>query len=120
MKQYVKCTTSYLSDDEIVDRFVDYGLELTSEPEDAIWLLRDGTLICGVYEDIRSEDHRCAECLIDDLDRYDNNFWDEVFKRTGMIALVPETCTAWLSPSQHVTPKQKQILNYLHYDIERS
>lgn len=120
MKRYIKSTTIQLSDTDIVDKFTDYGLETTSNPYDAIWLLRDGTLISGVYDSIRSEDHRCAECLIDDYDRYDPNFWEVLFDRTGMIALIPETHTAWLSPNQDITSKQQTILNKLDYELERS
>lgn len=120
MKRYIKTTVEYLTDSDIVDKFSESGLETTSNPYDAIWLLRDGTLINGVYDGVRSEDHRCAECLIDDYDRYDSDFWQVLFDRTGMIALMPETQTAWLSPGQNITSKQQAVLDEINYEVERS
>lgn len=117
MKIYAYATTD-LSDNEIVNRFDDAGIEVTDDLSQAIYLLRDGTLISGGFCDsIRGEDHRCVECLFDDIDRYSPNFWEDVFRRTGMIMLVPETRQALMSKSQVMTAKQREVLDRLNYYV---
>ena len=115
MKRYIRCNSAYISDDEIVDRFKDDGLELTSNPQDAIYVLRDGRMIKGVYHGIRSEDHRCAECLFDDIDRYDPHFWDKLLEATGMVILHPETEKAVIGRNQSITYAQQQVVDKLGY-----
>lgn len=107
-----------LSDKQIVEIFEDNGYDLTNNPNHAIYVLRNGSMIDGVFVgNNRSEDHRCAECLFDDIDRYDENFWSELFRRTSMVLLMPETETALKGKNQKLTPQQTKILEKLNYEI---
>ena len=118
MKRYIR-SSMQLSDDEIVRKFEDAGLETTNNPREAIYLLRDGTLISGFYEGIRSEDHRCAECLFNDTNRYDPYFWDKLFETTGMAILHPETEKALIGKGQQLTEAQQEVLDELGYWVNR-
>ena len=117
MKRYIRCSSAYISDDEIVSRFIDDGLELTSNPKNAIYVLRDGRMIRGVYQGVRSEDHRCAECIFDDVDRYDPHFWDKLLEATEMVILHPETEKAVIGKGQRLTWEQQEIVEQLGYDV---
>ena len=107
----------YIPDSKIKEKFLAEGLELTRNPHEAIFLLRDGSMISGFYEGVRSEDHRCAECLFDDTDRYDPHFWDKLFESTGMVVLHPETEKALIGRGQRLTEEQQAILDELGYWI---
>jgi len=111
MKKYIRC--AYMTDDEIVQRFAEDGIDTTSNPSDAIYILQDGRMIKGVYQGVRSEDHRCAECLFDDFDRYDPHFWDKLFEATGMVLVHPETNKALIGRGQSLTYEQEEILEKL-------
>ena len=113
MKRYIR--SAYMTDSEIIDKFEENGLQTTRNPHHAIYLLRDGTMISGFYEGVRSEDHRCAECLLDDTDRYDPQFWDKLFEATGMILLHPETEKAMIGKGQTPTDAQNRVLDELGY-----
>ena len=109
-----------LSDSEIRQRLEDDGYEFTDNPEEAIYVLRNGDMVSGgFYDGIRGEDHRMIESVMDDIDRYDDNFWSEVFNRTSMLMLIPETKQALIGENQKLTSKQKYILKQLGYELER-
>lgn len=115
MKSYIHATTD-LSDDEILNRFDEAGIELTTDPFEAIYLLRNGKLISGgFYNGIRSEDHICAQYLFNDIDRYTPDFWEKMMKRTGMVVLIPETEQAVMLKSQVLTTPQQKVLKQLNY-----
>lgn len=116
MYRYIRAVT--LTDSEIMSRFRDIGLDTARDPRHAIYLLRDGSMISGFMEGVRSEDHRCAECLLDDTDRYDPKFWHKLLEATGMILLHPETDTAMMLYGQHITPEQEAVLDELSYVID--
>ena len=113
MKRYIKCT--YMPDEEIIQKFGDEGIVTTHNPRHAIYLLRNGTLIDGFYQGVRSEDHRCAECLFDDFDRYDPHFWNKLLEATGMVILHPETEKALVGRGQQLTDAQQAVLDKLGY-----
>lgn len=109
-----------LSDRDIVDRFEDEGFSTTNNPRDALYVLRDGTLIDGFYgTDTRMEDHRMVEVLFDDMDRYTDGFWEEMYDRTKMVQLIPETKTAivFSNSTNDITEKQKKIIKSLGYMV---
>ena len=115
MKLYIHATTD-LSDSEILNRFDESGMELTDDPFEAIYLLRNGALISGGFCDgVRGEDHRCVECLFDDIDRYTPDFWTTMMQRTGMVILIPENNQAIMLKSQVLTAPQQKILKQLNY-----
>ena len=76
-------------------------------------------MIKGVYEGVRSEDHGCAECLFDDIDRYDKHFWDKLFEATGMVMLHPETEKAEIGYGQQLTWEQQQIIDKIGYWLSK-
>lgn len=43
MKKYIRC--AYMTDDEIVQRFAEDGIDTTSNPSDAIYILQDGRML---------------------------------------------------------------------------
>lgn len=86
----------------------------TNNPERAIYIMRDGSLISGKYDyGSRTEDHRIVECLFNDINRYSSHFWEIVTFVTGMTMIVPETKTIMLVKGQDVTDGQFRILNEL-------
>lgn len=95
-------------------------LQTTDNINEALWLLKDGTMIDGEYDfGMRGQDHRIIECLLDDLDRYDGEvFWNEVHKRFGAIRLVPETGYALIKQGQQLSAIQEEILSETDYQIE--
>lgn len=103
-----------VSDNFIVEQLEDRGYELTTNPREALYILRDGRMVDGAfYNDQRTEDHRLIENVFDDMDRNDSDFWDKMFQRTGVVMLVPETGVAMgleRNESQ-LTPQQRAILN---------
>lgn len=88
--------------DEIVERLIDGGHKITSNIRDAIYILSDGRYVDGWYSaGVRSDDHRCMESVLS-LNRYDNNFWDEVFD-LNVVMIQPEekvyTYPSWMKPT---------------------
>lgn len=65
---------------------------------------------------MRGTDHRAIECLFDDIDRYDDDFLEQVFMRTETIVVMPEnnqvTYPEWLIH----TKEQQEVLNQLGYE----
>ena len=99
------------------------GIAFTTAPTEAIYILEDGTMIDGVFnEGERSEDHRIME-LISSFNRYDGNrFWLDLFIGKDLVMLVPETKTILIVKQQILTPKQVEIMGTLiqnfSYNIE--
>ena len=71
-----------------------------------------------MYQGVRSEDHRCAECLLDGVDRYDLHFWDKLFEATEMVILHPEIEVALIGKGQKLTYEQQQVIDELGYWID--
>lgn len=101
-----------LSNEEIVKKFADEGIETTENLEEAIYILDDGQMISGMfYDGMRTEDHRIIEVLFDDIDRYTKDFWERVHERTGMIQHVPETSFILIKQGQEPTAEQQQYFD---------
>lgn len=112
----------WITDDEIVETLENEGFEMTNDPNDAIYVLRDGRMISGqIYYGVRGEDHRMIENLFNDIDRYDEKFWETAFERTGVLMLIPETRMALGLPSTKtgLTQKQINVLNRTRYKYEQ-
>lgn len=103
----------------IINKFEEYDILTTEEPTEAMFILTDGTLISGMFEyGYRTEDHRAAEILVDDVNRYDNNFWEVLHNRTDMIQLVPETKYALYKVGQRISAIQREVIESLEYIME--
>jgi hypothetical protein len=111
-----------MTDQEIEDKFDDADVYTTYNPLQAIYLLRDGTLINGDYGGgARGIDHAIVECLFDDGDRYSDGFWDSVFEETEMVMLVPETkqvvYPSWMTPTKWQKEYIDELVNEYGYEI---
>lgn len=101
-----------LTNKTIIKLFEDEGIETTTNIDEAIYILSDGTLISGMfYDGMRTEDHRIIEVLFDDIDRYTEGFWELAHNRSGMIQHVPETSFILYKESQIITEAQRQYFN---------
>ena len=79
-----------MESDEIRKRLTDEGEEFTDNVFEAIYIFPNGDMMSGDFNSgIRGTDHRAIEILFEDIDRYDDDFWDEVFRRTGAIMVMP-------------------------------
>ena len=96
------------TDDQIIDIMEDNGIGTTKDPYQAIYILRDGTYLSGMFSyGSRSEDHRCIESCIDDYDRYDGQkFWSAVHQNLGVVMVVPETKELLIMKNQKLTIDQ--------------
>lgn len=74
-------------------------------------------MISGFYEGTRTEDHRMIESVFDDIDRYSDNFWEEMFSRTELVMLIPENKQALASSDVLLTSVQKKIINQLGFEL---
>lgn len=107
-----------LTDEDIVDKLDEAGIYTTEYPEEAIYVLRDGTLIDGSFDyGCRGEDHVCIESIFDGIDRYTDGFWEKMFKATEAVMLIPENKQAvfpdWLTPTRW----QWKVINELDYEL---
>lgn len=100
------------SDEKIKDILEADGFDFTNDVSQSLYILRDGTLVnADILSGLRSRDHREIECLFDDIDRYDQNFWTEFHERTGAIMVVPETKELLIMSDQKLTKNQQDIIN---------
>lgn len=110
----------WISDDDIVERFEAEDIGTTDDEASAIYVLRNGTMIDGGFQSgCRGEDHACVEHILPGASRYSGDFWEEVFARTEMVMLVPETKMAvypeWLTP----TTDQQAVIDDLGYETSQ-
>ncbi|MDU0936944.1 MAG: hypothetical protein E7A88_00200 [Dermabacter sp.] len=102
-------------DIELIIKILDSeGIELTSNIDEAIYILADGRMVSGMFDcGIRGIDHRVMEILFEDVDRDSENFWDEVLNRACLVMYVPETKTVLIKRNQNITDEQLKIINNL-------
>lgn len=110
-----------MNNNEILKRIIENEIAITNDPHEAIYCLRDGTLIDGEFhQGARCIDHRnFAENMIDAYDRYSPNnlLWKTLQKECEVVMLVPETCEALIGSNQTLTECQKGILKTLNYNL---
>lgn len=106
-----------LTDEQIEN--IEENLPLTSDINEAIWLLGDERMVWGEFDmGVRGEDHRCIEVLYSNLNRYDNRlFWETVHIEYQAVRLVPETMEALIIEGQELTAIQKDLLNDAGYNV---
>ncbi|CFH41724.1 TPA: hypothetical protein ACF5GV_002787 [Staphylococcus aureus] len=102
-------------DIELIIKILDSeGIELTSNIDEAIYILADGRMVSGMFDcGVRGIDHRVMEILFEDVDRDSENFWDEVLNRACLVMYVPETKTVLIKRNQNITDEQLKIINNL-------
>lgn len=105
-----------MKDEEIVEKLEENDIFTTDDPAEAIYVLRDGTLISGDFEyGSRGEDHSCIERVFADINRYTKSFWEEMFKRTEVVMLVPECNEAYYY--EPITAAQRNVVEELGYNL---
>lgn len=98
----------------------EYNSRLTTNINEAIYLLPDGRMLDGCfYYGCREHDHRIIEAVYNNKDRYTKGFWDSVHKDYRLVRLVPESKVALIRKNQRLTNEQKQILLNSTYEIEK-
>lgn len=108
-----------MTDTKIKAILEDCDYKLTENPREAIYILRDGSMIDGEFFDgNRSVDHRMIECCMEDIDRYHKDFWSRVHADLGVVMLVPECKNYMIMEGQEITEQQKDILEELNYGCE--
>lgn len=97
----------------------EYDYKLTTDFKDAIYLLHDAKMISGGEAEagFRHIDHRMIECTME-IDRYNENFWDEVHARFKIVRLVPESRYALIKKGQVLTRIQEYLIKKNGYIIE--
>lgn len=114
-----------VSDTAIKKYMKDNGISSTKNPLEAIYALRDGTMISGNFEyGSRGDDHRIISGLIKEGENFNrssedqNKFWQQLQAKTSMIMLVPESKEALKAEGQQLTPMQKSIVAKSGYKVE--
>lgn len=100
-----------VNDNEIKHFLKDYDYETTDNTDDALWVLRDGTMISnGASENYgqRSEDHIMIDGLISE-DKFNPEFYNQIQAKTSMLRIVPETEQILIAKGQHLTEKQNEF-----------
>ena len=112
-----------VTDDAIKKYLQDNEYQLTKDPQEALYILRDGSLISGNYEyGSRTEDHRMIEGLISEgKELYTGDpekFWGALHAKTGLIRVVPETQEALIGVNQSLSQTQRELIKRLDYQVD--
>ncbi|EKF50655.1 hypothetical protein [Lactococcus garvieae] len=94
----------------------DEGYNLTDEFDKAIYILQDGTLWSGYYEEapeVRAVEHREIETFIEgvELDRNSDNFWPSILSEVIMVIPEEETLL-FLSESEYTDAQIAAMSTY--------
>jgi len=107
----MKSQTAYNAQQRLLSEIESGDLETTSNINEAIAILSDGTLISGEFDcGIRGLDHNGL------LDAGEN--WDDLHN-CNIIRLVPESGTALINQKQQLNDIQLALLSDSEYAIER-
>ena len=102
-----------MTKDEMKNLFIEDGIELTDNLNEAIFLFNNGLMVSGEYCDgIRGTDHRT---LLNELD--DSATYEELHRNYKVARLVPESMTALVSGLQLDNDKINMLKAY-GYTIE--
>jgi len=102
-----------MTKDEMKNLFIEDGIELTDNLNEAIFLFNNGLMISGEYYDgIRGTDHRT---LLNELDN--SATYEELHQNYKVARLVPESMTALVSGLQLDNDKINMLKDY-GYTIE--
>lgn len=113
------------TDEQIKAYVEDYGYEMTDNLDEALYILRDGSMISGGYDmGIRGEDHNMIVDLISEGVEKDKNsegatnFWKALHQKTSLVRVVPETNSALIATGQQLTAPQRHVIDELGYRVE--
>jgi hypothetical protein len=102
-----------MTKDEMKNLFIEDGIELTDNLNEAIFLFDNGLMISGEYYDgVRGTDHRT---LLNELDN--SATYEELHQNYKVARLVPESMTALVSGLQLDNDKTNMLKDY-GYTIE--
>lgn len=110
--------------DEAIKKYLqDNEYQLTKNPQEALYILRDGSLISSNYEyGSRTEDYRMIEGLISEgKELYTGDpekFWGALHAKTGLIRVVPETQEALIGVDQSLSQTQRELIKRLDYQVD--
>lgn len=114
-----------VTDKQIKAYVEDYGYEMTDNLDEALYILRDGSMISGGYDmGIRGEDHNMIVDLISEGVEKDKNsegatnFWEALHQKTSLVRVVPETNSALIATGQQLTAPQRHTIDELGYRVE--
>lgn len=114
-----------VTDEQIKAYVEDYGYEMTDSLDEALYILRDGSMISGGYDmGIRGEDHNMIVDLISEGVEKDKNskgatnFWKALHQKTSLVRVVPETNSALIATGQQLTAPQRHVIDELGYKVE--
>lgn len=114
-----------VTDEQIKAYVEDYGYEMTDNLDEALYILRDGSMISGGYDmGIRGEDHNMIVDLISEgVEKNKNsegatNFWKALHQKTSLVRVVPETNSALIATGQQLTAPQRHVIDELGYKVE--
>lgn len=114
-----------VTDEQIKAYVEDYGYEMTDNLDEALYILRDGSMISGGYDmGIRGEDHNMIVDLISEGVEKDKNsegatnFWKALHQKTSLVRVVPETNSALIATGQQLTAPQRHVIDELGYRVE--
>ena len=118
----------YVTDEALHKWIKDDELEVTDNINEALYIMRDGTMISGTDSEtgIRGLDHMCAQDIISEGNTRNlygsgngvEKFWQALHAKTGLIRYAPETETALIGEGQELTDEQLKALSSADYKIE--
>lgn len=107
------------------DELEENGYSFTYDPFKAIYIFPDGRCLDADYSSgCRANDHRCID-FVTANDRYDPNFWEEVFD-LGLIIVEPDTMSilypSWLTPTMFQQPVIDHLIDggYKYYECDEN
>ena len=97
------------------------GYELTNDPESAIYVLQDGSMIDGWFDcGYRGLDHNMISFAVPVKRSQDyTGFWKYVHNELGLLRVVPETGICLADIDQELTEEQEEYIDYMGYELER-
>lgn len=118
----------YVTDEALHKWIKDDELEVTDNINEALYIMRDGTMISGTDSEtgIRGLDHMCAQDIISEGNTRNlygsgngvEKFWQALHAKTGLIRYAPETETALIGEGQELSDEQFKALSSADYKIE--
>lgn len=103
-----------MDDKKILEILESEGFDTTLDPQQAIYILRNGALINGDFvSGFRANDHRMIEVVMKNTNRHDPDFWSKVHSELGVVMLVPETKKVLVMENQILTTQQENIVKSL-------
>ena len=83
--------------------------------ETSIYILPDGSAIDGEFiYGSRTREHREIEAVLD-IDRYHQDFWNQIFHRLQLVLVEPESKVYMYPPQMELTDEQHQAIDRLRF-----